>query len=168
MGTRHGNALGCRWYLDLSIIKPTQNSPRWCGVKKVSWQTMFTSAPETITQTRRGIYTDLSFFTSSKKLAHEVAQVFNFVTGYAEPEGLKHLLVSPLSLRDALLDNIQKEVEFAKNDQPAAIWAKMNSLVDPQIIDAFYRASQAGGENRFGGAWHMLFASQYCRNITKY
>ncbi len=90
------------------------------------------------------VYTDLSYFSSSRKLAHEVAQVFNYVTGYAEPDGLKHLLVSPLDLRSSIMDKIEKEIEFARQGEPANIWAKMNSLVDPEIIDAFYRASQAG------------------------
>jgi len=92
------------------------------------------------------IYTDLSYFSSNSELAHDVAQVFNYVTGYAEPVDLKHLLVSPLTLRSSILGNIEREIEFAKQGKPAAIWAKMNSLVDPEIIDAFYRASQAGVE----------------------
>ncbi len=90
------------------------------------------------------IYTDLSYFSANPKLAHDVAQVFNYVTGYAEPESLKHLLVSPIGLRSAILAKIEKEIEFARKGKPASIWAKMNSLVDPEIIDAFYRASQAG------------------------
>lgn len=90
------------------------------------------------------IYTDLSYFSSEPELARDVAQVFNYVTGSAEPEQLNHLLVSPLDLRSSILENISKEIEFAKAGKPAAIWAKMNSLVDPEIIDAFYRASQAG------------------------
>ncbi|MCP4182125.1 MAG: RNA degradosome polyphosphate kinase [Hyphomicrobiales bacterium] len=90
------------------------------------------------------IYTDLSYFSSNQKLAHEVAQVFNYVTGLAEPDELNHLLISPLHLRAVLLGKIENEVEFARKGKPAAIWAKMNSLVDPQIIDAFYRASQEG------------------------
>jgi len=90
------------------------------------------------------IYTDLSYFSSDQKLAHEVAQVFNYVTSLAEPGELKKLLISPLHLRTALMGKIEREIEFARQGKPAAIWAKMNSLVDPQIIDAFYRASQAG------------------------
>lgn len=90
------------------------------------------------------LYTDLSYFTSSKKISFEVAQVFNYVTGYAEPEAMKHLLVSPIDLRSTLLENINLEIEHHQNGKPAAIWAKMNSLVDPEIIDALYKASQAG------------------------
>ena len=90
------------------------------------------------------IYTDLSYFSSNPELAHDVAQVFNYVTGHAEPDNLKHLLVSPLDLRSTILEGIEREIELAKAGKPAAIWAKMNSLVDPEIIDAFYHASQAG------------------------
>ena len=90
------------------------------------------------------IYTDLSYFSSNPELAHDVAQVFNYVTGHAEPDKLKHLLVSPLDLRSTILEGIEREIELAKAGKPAAIWAKMNSLVDPEIIDAFYHASQAG------------------------
>ncbi|MCF6320858.1 MAG: RNA degradosome polyphosphate kinase [Rhizobiaceae bacterium] len=90
------------------------------------------------------IYTDLSYFSSNAELAHDVAQVFNYVTGYAEPVDLKHLIISPLTLRSSILNNIEREIEFARKGKPAAIWAKMNSLVDPEVIDAFYRASQAG------------------------
>ena len=90
------------------------------------------------------IYTDLSYFSSNRELAYDVAQVFNYVTGLAEPQELKHLVVSPLDLRSTILGNIEREIKFARKGKPAAIWAKMNSLVDSQIIDAFYRASQEG------------------------
>ena len=90
------------------------------------------------------IYTDLSYFSSNRELAYDVAQVFNYVTGLAEPQELKHLLVSPLDLRSTIMRNIEREIKYARKGKPAAIWAKMNSLVDPQIIDAFYRASQEG------------------------
>lgn len=90
------------------------------------------------------LYTDLSFFTCDKDLCHDAALVFNYLTGYAQPEGLKKLSIAPLNLRDRLLELIDREIGFARKGRPAVIWAKMNSLLDDRLIDALYRASQEG------------------------
>ena len=90
------------------------------------------------------IYTDVSYFTADPRLGRDVAKMFNYITGYLEPKNLRQLVMSPQSMRPELLRLIDLEIASAKAGKPAGIWAKLNSLVDPIIIDKLYEASQAG------------------------
>ncbi|WP_417831931.1 RNA degradosome polyphosphate kinase [Terasakiella sp.] len=90
------------------------------------------------------IYTDLSFFSCDPALCRDATKLFNYMTGYAEPEKMEKMEYSPLTLRDAVIRGIDQEIQNAQSGKPGHVWAKMNSIVDPKIIDALYRASQAG------------------------
>ena len=90
------------------------------------------------------IYTDLSFFTCDPVLCRDAAHLFNYMTGYARPETMEKIANAPLDLRETLLSDIEIEIANATEGKPAQIWAKLNSLVDAEIIDSLYRASQAG------------------------
>ncbi|MEZ5954546.1 MAG: RNA degradosome polyphosphate kinase [Hyphomonas sp.] len=94
------------------------------------------------------IYTDLSLFTADPALGRDANRLFNFVTAYREPPEvgpkLEKIAMSPLNLKSQLLAMIQAEADAAKKGKPSGIWAKMNSLVDGDVIDALYRASQSG------------------------
>jgi polyphosphate kinase len=90
------------------------------------------------------IYTDLSLFTTDPALGRDSARLFNYITGYARPDALEKLSFSPVTMKPDLIAMIGKEAENALAGRPAAIWAKMNALVDPEVIDSLYRASQSG------------------------
>ena len=90
------------------------------------------------------IYTDLSLFTCDPALGRDATKVFNYIGGYAQPEGLENLAISPISLKARLLDLMQSESDHARAGRPAMIWAKMNSLIEEDVIDALYAASSAG------------------------
>jgi polyphosphate kinase len=89
-------------------------------------------------------YTDLSLFTSDPALGRDATKVFNYVSGYVEPEGLENLRISPLNLKETLIDNFNTEIRNAMSGKPAMVWVKVNSLIDPEIIDLIYKASAAG------------------------
>ncbi len=90
------------------------------------------------------IYTDLSLFTCDPALGRDATKVFNYLSGYVQPEGLENLAISPITLKSRLIEMIAAEADHARSGKPAAIWAKMNSLIEPDVIDALYAASNAG------------------------
>lgn len=92
------------------------------------------------------VYTDLSYFTDEPALGRDISAIFNYLTGYAKPERLEELAYSPHTLRQRVMQGIEAEIAHAEAGRPATIWAKMNSVVDPDVIDGLYRASQAGVE----------------------
>ncbi|KIN78040.1 RNA degradosome polyphosphate kinase [Sulfitobacter mediterraneus] len=90
------------------------------------------------------VYTDLSLFTCDQRLGRDATKVFNYLSGYAQPDSLDNLAISPTTLKPRLLEMIAAEAEHAAKGKPAEIWAKMNSIIDSEVIDALYAASQAG------------------------
>lgn len=89
-------------------------------------------------------YTDLSYFTCDPTLCQDAGYVFNYITGYVKPVKFNKISVAPLTMRKHLMKLIAMEMEFARAGKPASIWAKLNALVDEDVIDALYAASQAG------------------------
>ncbi|WP_338242879.1 RNA degradosome polyphosphate kinase [Aurantiacibacter hainanensis] len=90
------------------------------------------------------IYTDLSYFTADPALGRDASKLFNFITGYVEPQQMEKLAISPLDLLETLLDDIETEIEFARAGKPATIWMKINQITEKRVIDKLYEASQAG------------------------
>lgn len=94
------------------------------------------------------IYTDLSLFTADPALGRDANRLFNYVTANREPPEVapdfEAICMAPVNLKQQLLEMIEAEAQAARKKKPSGIWAKMNSLVDAEVIDALYRASQAG------------------------
>lgn len=89
-------------------------------------------------------YTDLGLFTSNPEVGEDVLQLFNYLTGYARPQSFSHILVAPIDVRDGILDRIEREIEICRQTGKGYLAFKVNSLVDPEVIQALYEASQAG------------------------
>ena len=92
------------------------------------------------------IYTDLGLFTAAPEIGDDIAEMFNYLTGYARPSGYRKVLVAPFNLKDGIVGEIERTIEAHTPEHPARIRMKMNSLLDPLCIRALYRASQAGVE----------------------
>jgi len=92
------------------------------------------------------IYTDLGLFTCDEEIGSDIAEMFNYLTGYARPSGYRKALIAPLNLAEEMLAEIDRTIEAHSSDRPARIRMKMNSLLDQRSIQALYRASQAGVE----------------------
>ena len=128
-------------FLDLKTHAKLSSVVRREGDKLVTYTHFGTGNYHPITAK---IYTDLSFFTCDKPLGRDVTKVFNFISGYVQPEGLEHLSVSPMYLKKDLLEAIKGEIAAVGEGKPGVIWAKLNSIIEGDVIDALYEASQAG------------------------
>ena len=92
------------------------------------------------------IYTDFGLFTTNSEIGEDIAEMFNYLTGYARPSGYREVWVAPFNLKEGILDEIERTIEAHSPEHPARIRMKMNSLLDPPCIQALYQASQAGVE----------------------
>ena len=90
------------------------------------------------------IYTDLSFFTADPATGRDVSKIFNYVTTYSRPNDLEHMYISPHRIKEQIIEEVHSEIGHAKAGRPAAVWMKLNALVDPDVIDALYEASMSG------------------------
>jgi polyphosphate kinase len=91
-----------------------------------------------------GVYSDVGLFTCRETFGEDLTELFNFLTGYTRPQKFHHLILAPIGLREYFITAIRREAEHARAGHPARIIAKVNSLVDPSLIEELYSASQAG------------------------
>ena len=90
------------------------------------------------------LYTDLGLFTCDEEITQDIAELFNYLTGFSNQSQYRKLLVAPVNLREGILEKIQREIRNKKAGKPARIFWKVNALVDPEVIESLYQASNAG------------------------
>ena len=114
------------------------------------------------------IYTDLGLFTCDEDIGSDIAEMFNYLTGYARPSGYRKALIAPLNLAEEILAEIDRTIEAHSPDNPARIRLKMNSLLDSKSIQALYRASQAGVEVETQRARHLRAEAGRSRGLGEH
>ena len=131
----------------------------WCGARRTASVATSTSGTGNYNSRTARLYTDVGLFTCSPSIGADVSDLFNSLTGFSRQRLYRKLLVAPADMRERFLELIEREAAHARAGRPARIVAKMNALVDPEMIDALYAASQDGVRDRSPRARHLLPAS---------